>query len=409
MLDIQFIRENKDKVKKRVADKQLDPKIVDKVLELDEIRRTLLKEIGELRVDKNKFAKDKTIEEGKRIREVLKKLEHKRIKVEDQFTEALYQIPNLPSDDVKVGKDESENEVIRKWGEPRKFNFDPKPHWVLGESLGIIDTDSGSVVSGTRFFYLKGDGVLLEFALTQFAFAELIKEGFTPIIPPVIIKEGSMKSMGYIEHGGIDEMYVLDKDNLVLVGTSEQSIGPLHSVEVLKKDELPKRYIGYSTCFRREAGSYGKDTKGAFRVHQFNKTEMFSFTTEDESDREHEYLLSLEEKFLRKLGIPYQVSKMCSGDLGFPMARKYDLEGWFPGEGKYRELTSTSTTTDFQARRLHIKYEDRGERKFVHMLNGTAFSQRPILAILENYQQEDGSVTIPEVLRKWMGKDVIKK
>ncbi|MEJ2441729.1 MAG: serine--tRNA ligase [Patescibacteria group bacterium] len=296
---------------------------------------------------------------------------------------------------------------MKSWGEPRKFDFKPKSHWELGENLGIIDTERGSKVSGSRFFYLKKDGVSLELALIRYGYETLLKEGFIPVVPPVLIKEECMREMGYMEHGGADDMYILDKDNLILVGTSEQSIGPMHKVEVFKADELPLRYLGISSCFRREAGSSGKDTKGAFRVHQFNKVEMFSFVAPEKGDEEHEYLLSLEEKFLQGLGIPYQVSKMCSGDLGSPAARKYDLEAWFPGEDKYRELTSTSTTTDFQARRLNIKYQDKGKTNFVHMLNGTVFSQRPILAILENYQEKDGSIKVPEVLQKWMGKDRI--
>jgi len=213
-------------------------------------------------------------------------------------------------------------------------------------------------------------------------------------------------SMGYLEHGGEEDMYVFEKDGLVLTGTSEQAIGPMHANETLK--DLPLRYVGFSSCFRRESGSYGKDTRGVLRVHQFDKVEMFSFTKPEDSDKEHEYLLSLEEKLFAALEIPYQVVKMCSGDLGAPAARKYDLEAWMPGQGEYREVTSTSTTTDFQARRLNIKYQSGGKTEYVHTLNGTAFAiGRTIIAIMENYQQEDGSVEIPEVLRKWVGKDKI--
>jgi seryl-tRNA synthetase len=420
MLDIKYIRENKEKVKKGVADKQFDPTLVDDVLELDDKRKTILQEVEELRAKRNSNADElkrtaqskqkpdsALINEGKKIKEELKEKEPKLSETEDKYLEALKKIPNPPAKDVKVGKDDSENEVIRKWGEPRKFDFTVKDSAQLGEELGIIDTERAAKVSGARFFYLKGDGVLLQFALEKLVMETLLKEGFVPVIPPVLIKRESMEGMGYMEHGGEDDMYVLEKDNLVLVATSEQSLGPLHSNEVLISKDLPRRYMGFSSCFRREAGSYGADTKGAFRVHQFQKVEMFSFVRPEEGDKEHEFLLSMEEKLLQAIKIPYQVAKMCSGDLGMPAARKYDLEGWFPSQEKYRELTSTSTTTDYQSRRLNIKYKEGEKTEYVHTLNGTGFSQRPILAILENYQQEDGSVVVPEVLRKWMGKEKI--
>lgn len=409
MLDIEFIRENKEKVKKGVEAKQLDPKIVDKVLELDEKRRALIGQIEELRAKRNKIAKEgKASEEGKRIKEELKIKEPELAKIEAEYKTVAFEIPNLPADDVKVGKNESENEVIRKWGEQTKLDFKPKDHLELGYALDIIDVERAAKVSGTRFGYLKGDAVLLEFALLSFALETLSKEGFTPVIPPVLIKKESMQGMGYLEHGGDENMYVLDKDGLILVGTSEQSIGPMHTGETLKVESLPLRYVGFSPCFRRESGSYGKDTRGILRVHQFDKVEMFSYTKPEEGNKEHDFLLSLEEKLLQALEIPYQVIKMCSGDLGAPAARKYDLEAWMPGQGKYREVTSTSTCTDFQARRLNIRYNDKGKTKYVHTLNGTAFAiGRTIIAILENYQQKDGSVLIPKVLQKWVGKEMI--
>jgi len=406
MLDIQFIRDNTDKVKKSTAAKQLDPSLVDMLLKLDEKRRKLLGEIEVVRAKKNKFASEKNIEEGKKIKEELKVLEPELQKLEDEYRQASLLIPNPAADDVKEGKDESENEVIRKWGEPKKFDFEPKDHLALGEALGIIDVERAAKVSGARFGYLKADAALLEFSLVNFAMETLVKEGFVPVVPPVLIKKESMQGMGYLEHGGEENMYVLDKDGLILVGTSEQSLGPMHQGEIL--EGLPKRYAGFSPCFRRESGSYGKDTRGILRVHQFGKVEMFSFTKPEESDKEHEYLLSLEEKLFQALNIPYQVIKMCSGDLGAPAARKYDLEAWMPGQGKYREVTSTSTCTDFQARRLNIKYKDGDKTGYVHMLNGTAFAiGRTIIAIMENNQQKDGSIVVPEVLRRWVGKDKI--
>ncbi len=407
MLDINFIRENSEKVKTGVSAKQLDTGVVDKIIELDTKRKSLLSEIESLRAKRNELAKAKNIEEGKNVKEELKKKEPELKKLEKEFKASLSEIPNLPASDIKIGKDESENEVVRKWGDPRKFEFQIKDHLELGDKLGVIDIERAAKVSGARFGYLKGDAVLLEFALINLAFETLIKEGFIPVVPPTLIKESSMEGMGYMEHGGREDMYVLDKDGQILVGTSEQSIGPMHKDELLT--DLPKRYVSFSSCFRREAGSYGKDTRGIFRVHQFDKMEMFSFVKPEESDREHEYLLSLEEKFFQALGIPYQVVKMCSGDLGAPAARKFDLEAWIPSQNKYREVTSTSNCTDFQARRLNIRFEEKGERKFVHTLNGTAYAiGRTIIAILENYQNEGGSVMVPEVLRKWMGKDIIK-
>jgi seryl-tRNA synthetase len=332
---------------------------------------------------------------------------------------ALLQIPNLPADDVKSGKDEGDNEVVRKWspspmapedrgGEPAQFDFKPKDHLDIGESLGILDVKHASKVSGSRFAYLKGDAVLLEFALVRFALEKLTQRGFIPIIPPVLIKKEAMQGMGYFEHGGMDDMYILDQDSLVLVGTSEQSIGPMYRDETFNAKDLPLRYAGFSTCFRREAGSYGKDTKGILRVHQFDKVEMFSFTRPEDGDKEHNLLLKIEEELMQALGIPYRVVKMCSGDLGAPAARKFDLEAWMPGQGKYREVTSTSTTTDFQSRRLNIRYKDGNESKYVHMLNGTAFAiGRTIIAILENYQQKDGTVRVPKVLKDYLGKDLL--
>ena len=401
MLDINFIKENQDLVKKGIKDKGYDSKLVNNVLKVDEVRRGLIGKTESLRAERNKLGKD-DITRGKKIKEDLKKLEPELKTVQQELEELLYQIPNLPVDDVPQGKDESENVEERKWGEIRKFDFQPKANFTLGESLDIVDTKRGSKVSGTRFGYLKNEAVLLEFALINLAFENLLKESFTPIIPPAMISFDSMEGMGYLEHGGQENMYILEKDKMVLVGTAEQSIGPMHKDEILFEKELPKRYVGFSSCFRREAGSYGKDTKGIFRVHQFNKIEMFSFARPEDSDKEHEYLLSIEEKLMQQLELPYRVVKMCTGDLGHPAARKYDIEAWFPSENRYRETHSVSNCTDYQARRLNIKFKNaKGEIKFIHTLNGTAFSERPILAILENYQQKDGSVEVPKVLQKY--------
>ncbi len=415
MLDIKYLRENAKKVEKKAKDKGI---VIDisEVLKLDEEFRKLSTQAQSLREEKNTLSSgikgkptEVQIKKGKEIKEQLESLDKKLAEKEPQLNKLLLQIPNPAKDDVKVGKNDTENDVLRKVGTPPKFKFTPKDHLTLGENLDIIDVERASKISGARFYFLKNDAALLEFALRQFAFDLLLKEGFTPVVPPVLIKTEVMKGLGYMENGGDEDMYILEKDGLVLVGTSEQSIVSMHKDEVLNIKDLPKRYVGFSTCFRREAGSYGKDTRGILRAHQFDKIEMVSFVKDGDDDKEHDYLLSLEEKLLQVLEIPYQVVKMCTGDLGIPAARKYDLEAWIPSENKYREVTSTSTTTAFQSRRLNIKYQDGSEKKYVNILNGTAFSTRPIIAILENYQQEDGSIKIPDILQKYLGKKVIKK
>jgi len=414
MVDINRIRKNPQEVRKAALAKGVTVDI-DLVLKLDGEVQNISREAQQMREERNVIAKSITgkptpeqVEKGKKVKEELEKKEEALRIVSVELNTLLLGIPNPSKPDVKVGKDDSENEVIKTVGKPTKFSFKPKDHLELGEALDIIDVKQAAVVSGSRFYYLKNDGVLLEFALKQFAFETLIKEGFIPILPPVLIKKDVMDGLGYTRMGDKDEIYALENEDLYLIGTAEQSIVPYHMNDVLKKEDLPRRYVGFSTAFRREAGSYGKDTRGIIRVHQFDKTEMVSFVAEGEDDKEHKYMLSLEEKFLQDLGIPYQVIAICTGDLGFNAARKYDIEAWVPTQEKYRELTSTSTVTDFQSRRLNMKYQDGDQKKYLQVLNGTAFSTRPLVAILENYQQEDGSVVIPEVLRKYIGKDKIE-
>ncbi len=415
MVDINYIRQNPSKMQMAAKDKGYDIN-VNHLLEIDTKYRELLSEVQKLQEERNLHNKtisgkptDEQMAKGKALRERIEKQEHALNAVKEELDIELMKIPNPAKADVKVGKDESENDVVRKHKEQTKFSFTPKDHLVIGETLGLIDVERASRVSGARFGYLLNEAVLLEFALVQFAMKTLMAEGFTPVVPPVLIRKDIMRGMGYMEHGGDEDMFILDKDNFVLVGTAEHAIVPMLKDELLSKKDLPKRFVGFSTAFRREAGSYGKDTKGILRVHQFDKIEMVSVVPEGEDDKEHEYLLSLEEKLFQALDIPYQVIKMCTGDLGFPTARKYDIEAWMPGQNKYREVTSASTITDFQSRRLNIKYQDGSEKKFAAVLNGTAFAVgRTLIAILENYQQENGSVVIPEVLRGYVGKDVIK-
>lgn len=409
MLDVKFIRENPQVVKKAAKDKGITVDI-DHVLEIDAKYRELSQEVQKLREERNRINKDPSWgKDGRLIPAAawLKK-EHEEKEnalraVEEELTEWLYKIPNIPKNDVNVGKDESENKVVKKHGNPRKFNFRSKDHLEIGERLDIIDVKRAAKVSGTRFNYLKNEAALLEFALIQLALETLRKEGFIPIIPPVLIKTEVMRRLGYMEHGAGEDIFAIPKDDLLLVGTAEHAIVAMHKDELFNKKDLPRRYVGFSSAFRREAGSYGRDTHGILRVHQFDKVEMVSLVTEGDDDKEHEFLLSLEEKLFQLLDIPYQIVKMCTGDLGFPAARKYDLEAWIPSQDRYREVTSVSTVTDFQSRRLNIKYVDGQEKRFVHILNGTAFAiGRTVIAILENYQNEDGTVDVPHALQKYV-------
>ena len=407
MIDIKFIRENKSIVQKSSKNKNIEIDL-DHIFRIEDRKKEFALEVQQLREERNRYAKERNIEKGKEVSNILGKKEPILRAIEEELYSELLKIPNIPAPDVKVGKDDNENDVLRKWKEPIVFSFPAKDHLILGEALDIIDVKRAVKVSGARFNYFKNDGVLLEYALLQLALEVLLKEGFVPVIPPVLIKTDVMKGLGYMENDGDKDMFHIPNDNLTLIGTAEHVLVSMHKDEVLEKKDLPRRYFAYSPAFRREAGSYGRDTKGIFRVHQFNKIEMVSFVTEENDDIEHEYLLSIEEKLLQLLDIPYRVVKMCTGDLGFPAARKYDLEAWMPGQNNYREVTSVSTVTDFQSRRLNMKYQDGDDKKYLHVLNGTAFSMnRPIIAILENYQQEDGSIVIPDVLQKYMGKEKI--
>ncbi len=415
MIDLNLLRNNPQLVQKAAKDKNVDID-VEKIIAIDLNYRRVNHDAQNIREDRNSLneeikRKGKPTEEQLKSAELLKKnLKEKEDfarKYEEDLRKLLIEIPNLAKEDVGIGKDESRNKVIRKYKEPARFSFEPKDHLDLGESMDIIDVKSAAKVSGTRFGYLKNEGVLLEFALIQLALEVLTKEGFIPVVPPVLINKEITEGLGYWQNKGNEDYYYLsdpdEKKEMYLIGTAEHSIVPIHKDEVLNSKDLPKRYVGFSSAFRREAGTYGKDTRGILRVHQFDKVEMVSFVTPENDDKEHDYLLSLEEKLFQLLEIPYQVVKMCTGDLGFPIARKYDIEAWLPGQEKYREVTSASTATDFQSRRLNIKYNDNGEKKFVHILNGTAFAiGRTIISILENYQQKDGSVLIPKILQKYL-------
>jgi len=410
MLDIKFIRENPEKVKQGAKNKGVEIDI-DRLLGLDKKRREIIAQSEQLKAKQNKLSGQgaptpEIIEAAKALKEKFQAQEIILKEIEKDFDELMRQIPNPAFDEVPVGQDDSGNKVkgFGKIKEKPKFDFKPKEHWEIGEQLDIIDTERAAKVAGSRFYYLKRQGVLLEFALINFAFEKLVKKGFIPVIPPVMIKPEMAWAMGYLEQANDEEAYHLAKDNLYLTATSEQTLGAMHAGETFEENILPLRCVGFSTCFRREAGSFGKDTKGMLRVHQFDKIEMFVFCKPEDSLKEHEALRAIEQELMDDLGLHYQVIDICTGDLGAPAAKKYDIETWMPGQNKYRETHSTSNCTDFQARRLNVRYRDKqGKLNLVHTLNGTAFSMRPIIAILENYQQKNGSVEVPKVLQKWTG------
>lgn len=375
-----------------------------------QVSRTRGNQIAELIPKASAEERAGLIEEGKRMKEEAKAKEAELNRVEAELETELHKYPNLLREDVPVGKDEASNEVVRVFMEPTAFSFEPKDHLTLGEDLGMIDVERATKVAGTRFVYLKGDLVLMEFALIQYAFSLLGKNGFVPVMPPHIISTSAMSKMGYLDHGGEEEVYHLKNDDAVLIGTSEQAIGPMLMDEMLDETKLPLRYMGFSPCYRREAGSYGRDVRGILRMHQFDKIEMFSFTAPEESDQEHQLLLSMEEQLMQGLKLPHQVMKLCSGDIGAPSARTYDINTWVPSQKMYRETHSTSNTTDFQTRRLNIRVKREGKNVLAHALNGTAFAiGRTLIAIIENYQQEDGSILVPDVLRAYVGKERITK
>lgn len=418
MLDIKFLRDNRDLVEKELAKKAFKSYNLDLLFKVDDERRKLIAEVDELRQRRNEAAEKRDIEMGRALKVDLEKKEDALNAVEEQFYNEMLKIPNLTLNSVPAG-DEANNKVLRTVGKPREFPFTPKNHVEIGQARGLLDIERAAKVSGSRFAYLKGDAVLLEIALVNYTMKKLAKEGFTPIVPPALIKQEMTKGLGYWQSGGNENYYLVsdyeqtsettgEENPLYLIGTGEHAIVPMHKGEILENSTLPKRYAAFSPCFRRESGSYGKDTQGILRVHQFDKVEMVSFVPPEKDDDERAKLLEIVEEMMKELELPYQVLQLASGDLAFPSAETIDIETWIPSQGKYRETHSISTTTDFQARRLNIKYRDGAETKFVHILNGTAFAiGRTIIAIVENYQQEDGSVKVPEVLREYLGKDTI--
>jgi len=426
MLDAAFIREHLDAVKANCRNRNVKAD-VDRVVQIDDERKRLLQQTQVIQQRQNEVSKfiptekdparkQELIAEGKRLREQVGGLEKQVKATQENMHAALLTIPNMTHPDAPVGTTAEDNKVIRTWGEPRKFDFAAKDHVALAEALQLVDFEAGASVAGQKFYYLKNEAVLLELALVQYAMQTLIAHDYTPVITPDVARVEVLEGIGFIPRDPDPEkrqIYSLTDTDLCLIATAEITLGGMHRDHIFDELDLPKKYVGLSHCFRTEAGAPGRDTRGLYRVHQFTKVEMFVFCTPDQSEHHHRELLKIEEKFFQGLGLPYHVIDTCTGDLGGPAYRKYDLEAWMPGRGQggeYGEVTSTSNCTDYQARRLNIRYKTHGQKgtRFVHTLNGTAVAvTRALLAILENNQQADGSIVVPEALRLWVGKDRI--
>jgi seryl-tRNA synthetase len=411
MLDLRAIRENPDAFRAGLARRALGD-VVDELLALDERRRSLTSRVEQLRAQQNRASKEiggasgdereRLISEVSSVSRELKALEPELDDVSGRLDDALARTPNVPHESAPDGFTEEDAAEIKRVGEPPVFEFPPRDHAELGELLGVLDVDRAVRTSGSRFVYLLGDLVLVQFALVRHALDVLLPRGFVPVVPPVLVREEAMYGTGFLPADEAN-LYVTRPDELYLVGTSEVPLAAFRMGEIVDQDELPLRYTGYSTCFRREAGTYGKDMGGMFRLHQFDKVEMFSFTRPEDSWDEHDFLLSLEEEIIGNLDIPYRVVNTAAGDLGSAAAKKYDIEGWLPGQGRYRELTSCSNCTDYQARRLQTRMRTAAGNVAVHTLNGTATAiGRTVIAILENHQRADGSVELPKALHPYL-------
>ncbi len=414
MLDIKFIRENAELVKQNCKNRLSGADIGD-LLKLDSERRKLEAEIDELRSERNRVSKTKPgpdeIARMKHFGEKIKTREEKYKTAYSKFLELLHQVPNLTHPEVRISQNEDDNPVLKKIGKPAKFKFNPLDHVQLAQNLDLIDFDRAIKVSGAKFYYLKNQAALLELALIQYAMEIAVKHGYVPFTTPDLAKQEILQGLGFNPRGESTQIYNIENTDLSLIGTAEITMGGYHSNEIFSESELPKKYIAVSHCFRTEAGSYSKFSKGIFRVHQFTKVEMFQYVLPEKSETAHHEILDIEVEIFKGLGIPFRIIDHCTADLGGPSYRTYDLEAWLPGKpnkkgeaGDWAEITSTSNCTDYQARGLNIKYQDKaGEKKFVHTLNGTAVAvSRAIIAIMENFQRADGSIEIPKVLRKYM-------
>ena len=417
MIDIKVARENPDLVRASQKSRGEDPSLVDQLLKLDETRRNAISNFEKIRAEQNNLSKkvgaakgdekQSLLDEAKNMALQVKSADQIRTTAEQEFKVIALQLSNIVDSAAPVGG-EADFKVIEEVGKPRDFTkegFTPKDHVELGKLLKAIDTERAAKVSGARFYYLTGIGALLELALVNLAVKFAVKAGFTPMIPPVLVKPNSMEGTGFLGQAA-ENVFHLKEDDFYLVGTSEVPLAAFHMDEIL--DKLPIRYAGISPCFRREAGTYGKDTRGIIRVHQFEKVEMFSFCHPDQAQAEHKKLLEWEKEFFKALEIPFRVIDVATADLGSSAVRKFDCEAWIPTQNAYREVTSTSNCTDFQARRLNIRYKDESGTKPVATLNGTLVAvPRTIVAILENNQQKDGSVLVPKALQEYLGTDRI--
>jgi len=416
MIDIAILRNNPDLLARALARRGVDID-VDALADIDERRRAARSEAETLRAEQKRISKDiptldgdarqTAIAQAGELAEQSKALLAEAEDLDEQFNRSWIKVPNLADESAPDGRTEEDNLEFKRWGDIPEFAFDVADHRDLGERLGMIDTERAARLSGSRFGYLLGPAVFLELGLVRFAMDHLGGEGFTPVVPPVLVREQALFGTGFFPDDS-DQVYEIPKDDLYLVGTSEVALAGLHMDEILDAEDLPLRYAGFSSCFRREAGTHGKDTAGIFRVHQFDKVEMFSFCHPDTSWDEHEYLFSLEERIVQQLEIPYRVVNVAAGDLGASAAKKYDIEAWIPSQGRFREITSCSNTTDFQARRLKIRYRAEHGNEIVHTLNGTAVAVgRFLIALMENHQRADGSIAVPAALQPYVGFDVI--
>ena len=399
MIDLRAARDDPDGFRAALARKGAAD-LFDRLLEADARWREVSARRDQVRAEQKRLGKPRAPDEIERARQLkteLQELDEELARRERERQEIWDRVPNPPDPSAPDGFAEEDAVEVRRVGERRRFDFPPLDHLDLGTRLGWIDMERGARVSGSRFAYRLREGALLEMALYRFALDQLTQKGFVPVLPPVLVREQAMYGTGFLPTDDAN-LYYVERDELYLTGTSEVALAAFHMGEILDEAELPLRYTGFSTCFRREAGAAGKDTRGIFRVHQFDKVEMFSFARPEDSAEEHEFLLACEEELVQALGLPYRVMNIAAGDLGASAAKKYDIEAWFPGQGRYREITSTSNTTDYQARRLDIRYRSQRGTALVHTLNGTAVTARALIAIMENFQEEDGSVTVPPVL-----------
>ncbi|MFA6361836.1 MAG: serine--tRNA ligase [Candidatus Shapirobacteria bacterium] len=418
MININLLRQEPDTIRTALTNRQKDSSIVDQILNIDKNYRSLLSQVEKLRADQNILSRefkdkpsDDQLKKATEIKEKLKKIEIELKEVEEKQNLILEEIPNIPADDVPIGKDETENEVYKTVGDIPKFDFQPLDHADIGEKLDIIDIKKAAQISGSRFGFFKGQGAVLEMAVMFYAFQKLIKKGFIGMIPPAMIKSNTEWKCGYASNKNLfNAYYSASEDDLIFISSSEHAVVPYHMDEVLDTKSFPIKYVNFSPCFRREAGTYGKDMKGILRVHFFNKVEMNVFTLPDYkiSDAMCLEMLANEEELMQEFGIPYQVVKACTGDLPQPNRRMYDINSWFPGQNAYRETHSCSNCGDYQARRLNTKVKLDGKNELVHILNATLVTDRAVLAILENHQQKDGSITIPKVLQPYTNFNIIK-